>query len=209
MTNLNNKKNIIFDLGNVVLDIDLNITIERFKKLGFPKGENFIGKYRQNGIFHDYEVGKISTIEFIEGIKQQIPTKIKDEEIIEAWNALMGGYTEERIKTILKLKETHKVFLLSNTNALHVECVKDKVPIVGSLDNLFDKTYYSHQMHMSKPSNDIFNQVLIDADIKAEETIFLDDGLANVEAARKLGIESWLIEYPDQWVSKMNQLMSQ
>ncbi len=208
MTNLNNKKNIVFDLGNVVIDIDLKITIERFCELGFTGAIDFAGKYQQSGIFHDFEEGKISKREFLDGIRAQINKNVSDSDIIDAWNALLGDYSKDRINAILKLKETHQVFLLSNTNALHVESIMNKVPIVGSLDKLFHKTYYSHEMHMSKPNENIFEEVLKDAGIKAEETLFLDDGPANVEAARRLGIESWLIEYPDQWMEIMKEQIS-
>lgn len=83
MTNLKNKKNIIFDLGNVVVDIHLNTTIERFKELGFKQHGNFLGKYKQDGIFHDYEVGKITTMDFVKGIKEQMNASVSDNDVIE------------------------------------------------------------------------------------------------------------------------------
>ncbi|MGQ1787937.1 MULTISPECIES: HAD family hydrolase [unclassified Saccharicrinis] len=208
MTNLESKKNIIFDLGNVVVDIDLNITLERFRKLGFERGGDFIGKYKQSGIFHDFEVGKISADDFVNGIKAHMNPNVSDKDVISAWNAIIGDYKEERITTIIKLKETHNVFLLSNTNELHIEACANRVPIVGTLSNLFDKVYYSYELNMSKPNKDIFEEVLRDANIKAEETLFLDDGLANVQTAKSLGIESWLVEFPDQWVPNMKELIS-
>ncbi|MCW3807927.1 HAD family hydrolase [Plebeiibacterium marinum] len=206
---LHEKKNIIFDLGNVVVDIDLNITMERFRKLGFKKEGDFLNKYQQIGIFNDFEEGRVSAGEFVEGLKAYMKAGVTDEEIIEAWNVIIGDYKEDRIETILKLKETHGVYLLSNTNELHVEVCENKVPLVGSLNKLFNKTYYSHEMGMSKPNRNIFEALLKDAGIKAEETLFLDDSKANVEAARKLGIESWLVEYPDQWVPRMKALIKE
>ncbi len=207
MTNLKEKKNIIFDLGNVVVDIDLNITIEGFRKLGFNENENFIGKYSQKGFFYDLEVGRISVEDFINKVKQHIPHDVTSEQVMDCWKGMILDYHQDRIETILRLKQTHQVFLLSNTNRIHIDACKDRVPLVGSLDKLFDKLYYSYEMGMSKPNAIIFNTVLEDANIKAEETLFLDDGALNVETARSLGIESWLVEYPDQWVSKINALM--
>jgi putative hydrolase of the HAD superfamily len=207
MTNLKEKKNIIFDLGNVVVDIDLNITIEGFRKLGFDENENFIGKYSQKGFFYDLEVGRISVEDFIKKVKDHIPRDVTSKQVIDCWKGMILDYQQDRIETILKLKETHQVFLLSNTNSIHIDACKDRVPLVGSLDKLFDKLYYSYEMGMSKPNTIIFDTVLKDANIKAEETLFLDDGALNVKAARTLGIESWLVEYPDQWVSKINALM--
>ncbi len=207
MTNLNEKKSVIFDLGNVVVDIDLKITFQRFKELGFYIDENFLKKYHQTPIFKDFEEGRVSSHEFTSELLQKMKQGVTKEEVIDAWNSLLGDYKDERISTIIKLRQTHQVYLLSNTNSLHIESCSNRVPIVGSLDKLFDKIYYSHEMGMSKPSDAIFKRVLEDANIKAEETLYLDDSLANVEAARKVGIESWLVEYPDQWVPKMNQLL--
>ncbi len=207
MTNLRDKKNIIFDLGNVVIDINLNITLQRFKELGFAIDGDFLNMFQQTGFFKEFEEGIISTEEFVAQILQKMPQHITHNQVTDAWNALILDYKPERIETILKLKKTHKVFLLSNTNELHIEKCADIVPKVGSLDKLFDKVYYSHIMKMSKPNENIFAALLSDAGIIANETLFLDDSPANVATAQKMGIESWLVEHPDQWVPKMNASM--
>ena len=209
MTKLKDKKSIIFDLGNVVVDIDLNITFQRFKELGFYIDEDFLKKYHQTPIFKDFEEGRVTPNEFTAELLQKMKQGVTTEEVIAAWNSLLGDYKEERISTILELRKTHQVYLLSNTNSLHIDSCSNRVPIVGSLDKLFDKIYYSHEMGMSKPNDIIFETVLKDAVLKAEETLYLDDSLANVEAARNLGIESWLVEFPDQWVPRMNQLLKE
>lgn len=209
MTNLRNKKNIIFDLGNVVLDIDLNITFQRFKDLGYAINGDFLNMFQLSPFFKEFEEGLISTNEFVALILQKMPEGISHNQVVDAWNALILDYKTERVETILRLKKTHKVFLLSNTNELHILKCGDTVPLVGSLDKLFDKVYYSHTMKMSKPNENIFTALLDDAGIVASETLFLDDSPANAAAAQKLGIESWLVEYPDQWVSKMNALLEQ
>lgn len=208
MTNIKNKKNVIFDLGNVVIDIDLSITLKRFGKLGFKQEGNFLNKFKQSGIFSEFEEGKISGDGFINGIKDQMNANVSYQEVSDAWDALMGDYKQDRIETILKLKQTHQVILLSNTNVIHIEGCKNRVPLVGSLDKLFNRLYYSYEMGMSKPSAQIFEAVLNDANINAEETLFLDDGPANIKVAQSLGIESWLVEFPDQWVPKMNELLN-
>ena len=209
MTNLRDKKNIIFDLGNVVIDINLNITFQRFKELGFTVKGDFWDMFRQSSFFKEFEEGTISKEEFIAQILQKMPKNVTYKQVVDAWNALILDYKPERIETILKLRNTHKVYLLSNTNELHIEKCGDNVPLVGSLDKLFDKVYYSHTMKMSKPNENIFAALLSDAGIMASETLFLDDSPANVATAEKLGIESWLVEYPDQWVPKMNALIEE
>ena len=209
MTNLRDKKNIIFDLGNVVLDIDLNITYNRFKQLGFGEKGNFLSKYNQVGFFNAFEEGRINAQQFVEEVKDRMPEGVKTEEIVNAWNALLLEYQTERIETILKLKKTHNIYLLSNTNELHVKSCENRVPITGSLQNLFNKVYYSYEMGMSKPNKEIFKALLNDARIKAEETLFLDDSPANVETAKSLGIESWLIVQADQWVPRINRMLEE
>ncbi len=207
MTNLKEKKNVIFDLGNVVVDIDLNITFQRFEKLGFVIDDNFLKKYHEIRIFKDFEEGRATPFEFTSELLKKMKSGVTHEDVVDAWNSLLGDYNAERISAILDLRQSHKVFLLSNTNSLHIDSCANRVPIVGTLDKLFDKVYYSHEMGMSKPNHIIFETVLSDANIKAEETLYLDDSSANVEAARNLGIESWLVEYPDQWVPMLNQLL--
>ncbi|WP_075590446.1 HAD family hydrolase [Labilibacter marinus] len=209
MTNLRDKKNIIFDLGNVIIDIDLNITYERFRKLGFSEKGDFLSKYKQIGVFCDFEEGKINSEQFIQEIKKRMPDEVSSDEIKDAWNALLLNYKTERIETILKLKETHNIYVLSNTNELHIDSCENSVPIVGNLRNLFHQVYYSYEMNMSKPHENIFTALLEHANIKAEETLFLDDGPANIETAKRLGIESWLIEHPDEWVPRMNALIQE
>ncbi len=209
MRNLKNKKSIIFDLGNVVLDIDLNITYERLRTLGFGENGEFLNKYKQTSFFSDLEEGRITAKQFIEEVKKRMPEGVTDDEVINAWNALLIGYKEDRIETILKLKEQFKVYLLSNTNEIHIAACENNVPIVGSLKNLFHKVYYSYELNMSKPHRNIFEAVINDANIKAEETLFLDDSPANVKTAESLGIESWLVEDPNLWVKKMNLLIEE
>ncbi len=203
MSFLKDKKNIIFDLGNVVVDINLNNCVEAFKKLGYKGEGNFLNTYKQTGVFGDLEVGKIGREEFTANIKNLLNPEVTDKEIIAAWNAIILDYKAERIEAILELKKTYNVYLLSNTNEIHIDFCGNKVPHVGSLDNLFHKTYYSHEMGKAKPNKDIFEELLEDAGIKANETVFFDDSSANVAAAQELGIDSYVIEYPDQWMEML------
>lgn len=207
MTNLKDKKNIIFDLGNVIIDIDLNIMYKRFRTLGFEENGEFLNKYEQIDFFSDFEKGRITSEQFIEQIKCRMPKGVSDLQILQAWNAILLGYKTDRIETLIKLKQTHNLYLLSNTNELHISVFEKNVPMVGSLEKLFDKVYYSCQMHMNKPNENIFLAVLEDANIKAEDTLFLDDSPANVKTAENLGIESWLVEDPNAWVPKINTLI--
>ena len=203
MTNLKGIKNIIFDLGNVVLDIDLNLTYKAFHALGYMQGVEFLNKYKQEGAFGDIERGIISKEEFTKVILADCKDGASAQQVVDAWCALILNYKKERIACILALNKQYRTFLLSNTNSIHIENCGHIVPIVGSLDQLFEKVYYSHEVQMRKPNADIYQHVLKDANIIAEETLFLDDSLANVEAAQALGIKSWHIEDADSWVEAL------
>ncbi len=207
MNKFNKIKNIIFDLGNVVLDIDLNITIQRFKDMGWNGDANFLDKYHQKQFFGDYEQGLISTELFLSNIKEHTRENTTDEQIKNAWNALLLNYKTERIQCIIELKQNYRVFLLSNTNQLHIDACSCNVPLVGTLSELFNKTYYSFEMNMRKPDANIYEAVLKDSNLKAEETLFLDDSLLNVNAAKSLGIESWLVDNSDLWVQRIREYL--
>ncbi len=206
MSFLKNKKNIIFDLGNVVVDINLNNCMEAFRKLGYKGEGNFLNTYKQTGIFGDLEIGKIGREEFTTNLRKLLNPEVTDQEIIAAWNAIILDYKAERIEAILELKKTYNLFLLSNTNEIHIDYCGNNVPIAGSLNNLFHKTYYSHEMGKCKPNKDIFEELLTDAGIKAHETVFFDDSPANVAAAKELGIDSYVVEYPDQWMEMLEPI---
>jgi putative hydrolase of the HAD superfamily len=205
MVNLKGKSTIIFDLGNVLLDIDLNQTLDRFRQLGITEQDNLIGRYKQSGVFCDLEDGRISKFEFAQQIKKQHNLLVQDELIFNAWCALLGTYKEERIKMILKLKQNFRVLLLSNTNEIHIKACGYNVPIVGSLDNLFHQVYYSYKLGVSKPHKEIFEILLKKENIKPSKALFLDDSIDNIKAAEKLGIESWWVKHPDDWVPQMRK----
>ncbi|WP_282036203.1 HAD family hydrolase [Saccharicrinis aurantiacus] len=202
MSKYSHIKNLIFDLGNVVVDINLDITTKRFKHMGWQGKENFLDKYQQASFFGDFEKGKINSDEFINEIKGLTTKNNSSEEITDAWNALILDYKQERIECILKLKEKYNIYLLSNTNPLHISACENLVPIAGSLNNLFDKLYYSHEMKMHKPNAEIYTSLIEDSNILAEETLFLDDSELNITSAKKLGIDGWHIDDSDAWVAK-------
>jgi HAD superfamily hydrolase (TIGR01509 family) len=189
-------KTIIFDLGNVLIDIDLSRTIEGFKKLGVERFENLYTFKKQTRTFSDYETGKISTAEFRNLLRPFLKINVSDNEIDNAWMAMLTYLPKERVHLLEKLKPRYKLYLLSNTNEMHVahfEKEADKVFGKNIFARLFEKTYYSNEVHLRKPDVEIFQYVIKDAHLNPSETLFIDDSEKNIEGARKAGLYGYCL----------------
>ena len=190
-----NIKNIIFDFGAVIYDIDAERTIQAFRNLNITKFETFqafLSNHQHEKIFIAIETGKISADDFRNAIRSWSDTALTNNEIDNAWNAMLIGYVKERLNLLIALKKTYRTFLLSNTNIIHWEFFTKQLHDFGfkGLHELFEKDYYSHTVGMRKPELDIFTFVLKDSNLQAHETLFLDDNKMNIEAARMVGIHS-------------------
>ncbi|MEC8273957.1 MAG: HAD family phosphatase [Bacteroidota bacterium] len=187
-------KNILFDLGGVLYHIDYELTIKAFKKLGIKNFQEHFSQQQQNNLFDRLETGEISDEDFIKEMKALLPHCTR-EEIINAWNALLIGIPQENIQLLKDLSKQYRLFLLSNTNAIHINQINKllyKNYNLKSLDPLFDKIYLSHQIGMRKPNNETFEWVLRDAGIIAQKTLFIEDSIQHIESANKLGIQTRL-----------------
>ena len=186
--------NILFDLGGVLYHIDYYATIKAFKKLGIKNFHEHFSQQQQNNLFDRLETGKISDEGFIKEMKVLLPHCTR-EEIINAWNALLIELPQENIQLLKDLSKEYRLFLLSNTNSIHINRINKllyKDYNLKSLDPLFDKVYLSHQIGMRKPNREAFEWVLNDARILAEETLFIEDSLQHIKCANELGIKTWL-----------------
>ncbi|NQY07969.1 MAG: HAD family phosphatase [Flavobacteriales bacterium] len=193
--NLDGINNLIFDLGNVLLDINPTLSTDAFKKLGVHQIGEFYSLSRQNHLFDNLETGKITNAEFRDEIRLLSDVSLKDEEIDAAWNALLLNMPINRLELLQKLKSKYKVYLLSNTNAIHIaefDNYLERENTKEAFYNCFDHVYYSHQVGMRKPNADIYEFVLADQSMIAEETMFLDDLQNNLDGAAKLGIQTQL-----------------
>jgi len=190
-------KNIIFDLGGVLLNIDIKRTQEHFKNLGVHNIEEYFRFGHGAGAFIDYEAGLINDQQFVESLKGMIGSSVSDQDVIDSWNAMLIDFPKERIEWLKELKKKYRLFLFSNTNAIHLETFRQIYRNAHggtSLDELFEKAYYSHLIKMRKPDLAAFEFILKDNNLKASETAFVDDFLMNVEAARKVGIKGIHLE---------------
>lgn len=187
-------KNIIFDLGGVIINLDNRRTEEAFTALGVKNFREYFGVGFAASFFRDYEIGKISDQEFIASIRRLAGlSQVSDQVIIDSWNALLLDFPPERIQLLKALRKKYRLFLFSNTNALHLAALrqiwKDSKAFDGSLDDHFEKTYYSHLMGMRKPDPESFGAILKENNLVGSETLFVDDAIVNVEGAEQAGLK--------------------
>ena len=193
-------KNIIFDLGGVILNLDYSKTDKEFHKLGLNNFSKLYSKKKQSKIFDDFEKGRFSAEKFIFLIKQSENLKVKDSDFINAWNAMLLEIPKERMEFIKRLKKDYNIYLLSNTNEIHIkkfEADLRKNNWLRDFQDCFDQVYYSSNMGMRKPDYDCFNKVLEDHNLKAHETLFIDDSVQHIEGAKKVGINAYLLNKED------------
>ena len=190
---MQNIRNIIFDLGGVILDIDFKRTERAFVELGVTNFSELFGLGHAESFFKEHEAGKITDDEFLASLQRVATHSLEPEVVQAAWNALLISFPPERIELLKRLKSKYRLFLLSNTNAIHVTAFQKIYREAfnnGVLDELFEKTYYSHKIQLRKPNKEIYEFVLKDKQLKPEETLFIDDALVNVEAARDSGMQA-------------------
>ncbi len=190
-------KNILFDFGGVFYDLDFSKTSEAFKTLGFSDFDNQFTQYQADTLFQQLETGAISPEVFFGKIQSLLPTPVTHEQIRDAWNALLLGYRSTSLAYLDELKKEYQLFLLSNTNQIHYDYftaqLLEQTPY-PSLESFFTKAYYSQQVGLRKPDIEVFEHILKDADIKAEETLFIDDSYTNFPNAEKLGMKIHLLK---------------
>ncbi len=185
-------KNLIFDLGGVLLDIDYNKTSDAFKTLGVHQFDELYSQTGANHLFEQLETGKISEDDFYTAIQRYCNPSTTKEQLTAAWNAILLNFRIKSLHCLNGLKEKYNIYLLSNTNSIHLKAF-DKIfeEEIGkaSLDDYFIKAYYSHKIHLRKPYPSTYQFVLDDAGIYAKETLFIDDSIVNIEGAKEAGLE--------------------
>jgi HAD superfamily hydrolase (TIGR01509 family) len=189
-------KNIIFDLGGVLLNIDYNKTITAFKALGVENIEQMYGQHHATELFKKLETGAIGEKEFYESIRKYIPTAVSDQQIAHAWNALILDFRTDSLAELERLAKNYRLFLLSNTNSIHLRRFrKIFAEETGKplLDDYFSKSWYSNLIGLRKPDKEAYEFVLADESLDPAETFFIDDTKENIETAVNMGIRSHLL----------------
>lgn len=183
-------KNIIFDLGGVLLNINPLLSLLELEKISGISQEELITKLASEQIFKKFETGSLDSAQFRRELCRIINTSASDSEIDRIWNKLILDIPVHRVNLLKELRENYKVYMLSNTNSIHFDYYsREFVETYGiNLVDLFDHIYVSHEIGIHKPDAGIYNYVLENANIKPSETVFIDDSLANIEGAEQLGI---------------------
>lgn len=195
-------KNLIFDFGGVLIDLDRARCIENFKKLGLHNVEQLLDVCHQQGLFLQHEKGLVSDEEFRDYIRREARApQLSDECIDEAWNSFLVGIPSYKLEALLQLRKHYMVYLLSNTNGIHWRwSVEHAFPLKSfRVEDYFEHIYLSYEMKLAKPDAGIFRTVLEDAGLNAGETLFLDDSPANCETARSLGIRTYTPKAHEDW----------
>jgi len=191
-------KNIIFDLGGVILNIDFRKTEDAFADLGFTNFKQYMTQFHITPFFEEYETGKIDDAAFIRGIQEIAGRPLAAQDIIHAWDALLLDFPPVRIQLLEKLRKQYRIFLLSNTNSLHHQAFQEKLYAATGkrLEDIFERTYFSHAVHLRKPHAAIYQLVLNENNLNPAETLFIDDTASNFSGAEEVGIQTFYLEPP-------------
>ena len=181
---------IIFDFGDVFINLDKQATINSLKKLGLSQWSEDL-----NQLNLQFEKGQISQENFLLGIQKHVPHASIDE-ILNAWNAILLDFPLKRLEFLQKLSKKYRLFLLSNTDAIHIETFEREngVSFYSDFYQCFEKIYFSFELGMRKPDTEIFNYILKKYDLSAKRTLFVDDKKENTDAALSLGFQVWNLQ---------------
>lgn len=195
---MENIKNIIFDYGNVIFEINFKRTQAALSQLGIADIEAFFAHKAHNSLFDDFEVAGISPAEFRDGIRDVAnQTELTDQQIDDAWNSLLIGVSANNHEVLLEMKNNYRTFLLSNNNEIHYQWIIDYLKKnfgIANYDGFFEKAYFSQQMKLRKPNVNIFEQVIKENNLSPSETLFIDDSPQHIEGARKAGLHTLLMD---------------
>lgn len=190
-------RNIIFDLGGVIINLDMPATARAFRALGMTDFDTHYTQAKQSGLFDAFDKGEISPQAFRDGLKPHLPANTSDAQINEAWNAMLLDIPVKRLEELSELKKKYRLFLLSNTNEIHVTAFSAYMQRsfgFSDFSDYFESAYYSCRIGKRKPDTEIFDFVLNENKLIASETIFIDDSVQHVEGARLTGIRAELLK---------------
>lgn len=204
-------RNIIFDLGGVVITLDQSQSVRRFEALGLKDAEQRLNAYTQEGIFGDLEGGKIDAETFRIELNKLTGREATHEECAFAWQGYAKEVPERNLDALIRLRqEGYRLILLSNTNPYMMEWVmSDAFDGRGhGVDYYFDAMYLSYEMKVMKPSQEIFHRLLMREQVSPSECLFLDDGPRNVAAASQMGMRTYCPENGADWTQEIYNYIS-
>ena len=198
---LQNIKTIVFDLGGVIIDLDTSATIRAFAELSGYDVPEMLDLFQQSQLFIDYEKGLISSQNFRDELRNLLLVEASDQQLDSAWNAMLGAIAMPRLQLMQTLQQRYQVMVLSNTNEIHemaFHSILQKVSGQPHLSHFAHHVYFSHDIGMRKPDTEIYDFVNRQHQLTPEETLFLDDRLDNLEAARANGWQVQQVKFPNE-----------
>ena len=189
-------KNIILDLGGVLINIDYHKNIKAFNALGILNFDEMYSQLNANTLFEDLETGQISEEDFYLAIKKIAPIELTNQQVQTAWNALLLDFRPKSIAYLQTLAQHYTLYLLSNTNSIHQAAFNTSFAKEFNgkhINDYFTKAYYSHQIKLRKPHKNIYEFVLANATLNPAETLFIDDSKINIPSANEVGILTHLL----------------
>ena len=195
---MNPIKNIIFDYGNVIFEINFKRTQEALTNLGIEDITTFFAHKGHHQLFDNFEMAGISADDFRNGIRTAANNQtLTNAEIDEAWNSLLIGVSGNNHDVLLKVKRNYRTFLLSNNNEIHYDWIINHLQTVfgiANYDDFFERAYFSQQMKLRKPNVNIFEQVIKENNLNPKETLFIDDSPQHIAGAQKAGLQTLLMD---------------
>lgn len=185
-------KNIVFDLGGVLLNLDFERSAQAFTALGVKNFNDYFTQVHSNPLFKELETGAIVNESFYDELREKAAISAGNDEIDAAWNAMLLDFPAKGIQKLKELSGEYRLFLFSNTNAIHHAAFHQYFQrhFNFNFDTLFEKAWYSHLIGHRKPDITAFEYILHDGKLVASETLFIDDTFPNVEAAVKAGLQA-------------------
>ena len=193
-------KNIIFDLGGVLLNLDYQLTRAAFENLGVVNFNAFYTQHAANPLFENLEVGAIVPEAFYEALREATGLSLTNDQLETAWNAMLLDFPLERLEWLDQIKSKYNIYLFSNTNAIHYKAftaIYAKASALIGLNPMFDhffiEAHYSHTLGQRKPEVAAFEAVLVKSNLIPAETLFIDDTISNIDGAQKAGLQTIFI----------------
>ncbi|PKP00542.1 MAG: HAD family phosphatase [Bacteroidetes bacterium HGW-Bacteroidetes-8] len=205
-------KNIVFDLGGVLVGLNRGACEEAFRQIGFNDFGKILNEYVQGGFFLEYEKGEISTEEFIDIIRSYIDPQMRESvtntQIVDAMGAFLEDIPGYKLDYLIELNKRYRLFMLSNTNPIAIEIVRPLFLTRGiPIESYFEELFLSYQMKMAKPDDVIFENVIKSAGLDASQTLFVDDSPLNIETAKRLGFKTLLYSPLDNLTDEVNRIL--
>lgn len=200
-------KNLVFDFGGVIVDIDRDSAVKKFEAAGLSNAEELLDKYHQRGIFLEVEDGRIDEAGFCQKLSEICGTEISYEMARGAWLGFFLNDPQPKLDYIARLRGKYNVYILSNTNPFVMSWARSaEFSSAGKpLDDYVDKLYLSYQVKSVKPEREIFDYMIKDSGLIPAESLFIDDGAANIEMGRKLGFETMQPLNGEDWRERLSE----